>query len=197
MDIVARVQAILLKPKEEWVKIKDEPTTIQQLFVPYAVILAAIPAVAQFLGSAVFLGFRIPGGGGSWITRAFFYAVFSYIFSLVVVYALGFIINALAPNFGSTQSLPLAMKLAVYSMTPAWIMGIFNLIPALGALSILGSLYGLYIMYLGFATPLMGTPKEKITGYFVVSFVVAIVLMFVVGIILTAAFAVRGVVAFF
>ena len=50
MNLVARVQAILLKPKEEWVKIKDEPTTVQQLFIPYAVILAAIPAVAQFLG---------------------------------------------------------------------------------------------------------------------------------------------------
>jgi len=43
----------------------------------------------------------------------------------------------------------------------------------------------------------MGTPKEKITSYFVVSLVVAIVLMVVVGIILTAAFAIRGVVAFF
>ena len=197
MNLVARVQAILLKPKEEWVKIKDEPTTIQQLFVPYAVILAAIPAAAQFLGWAVFSGFRIPFAGGSWITRAFFYAVFSYILSLVVVYALGFIINALAPNFSSTQSLPQAMKLAVYSMTPAWIMGIFNLIPALGILSILGSLYGLYLLYLGFSTPLMGTPKEKVTGYFVISLVVAVVLMFVVSLILGAAFAVRGVMAFF
>jgi hypothetical protein len=197
MNLVARVQAILLKPKEEWVKIKDEPTTIQQLFTQYAVILAAIPAVAQFLGTALFLGFRIPGGGGTWMARAFFGAIFSYILSLVVVYALGFIINALAPNFSSTQSLPLAMKLAVYSMTPVWIMGIFNLIPALGILGILGSLYGLYIMYLGFTTPLMGTPKEKVTGYFVVSVVVTIVLMAVVGIILGAAFAIRGVMAFF
>jgi hypothetical protein len=196
MNLVARVQAILLKPKEEWVKIKDEPTTIRELFVPYAVILAAIPAVAQFLGWAV-LGFRIPYAGGSWVTRALLYAIFSYILSLVLVYALGFIINALAPNFSSTQSLPLAMKLAVYSMTPVWIMGIFNLIPALGVLGILGSLYGLYIMYLGFMTPLMGTPKEKATGYFIVSVVVTIVLMAVVGIILGAAFAIRGVMAFF
>jgi hypothetical protein len=82
-------------------------------------------------------------------------------------------------------------------MTPVWIIGIFNLIPALWALGILGTLYGLYIMYLGFATPLMGTPKEKVTGYFVVSVVVAIVLMAVVGLILGAAFAIRGVMAFF
>jgi hypothetical protein len=197
MNIVSRVQAILFKPKEEWVKIKDEPATIQQLFVPYVVILAAIPAVAQFLGWAVIGGFRIPFAGGSWMARALLYAIFSYIFSLVVVYALGIVINALAPNFSSAQSLPQAMKLAVYSMTPAWIMGIFNIIPALGALSILGSLYGLYLLYLGFDTPLMGTPKEKVISYFVVSLVVAIVLMFVAGIILGAIFAIRGVVAFF
>ena len=89
------------------------------------------------------------------------------------------------------------MKLAVYSMTPVWIAGIFNLIPALGVLSILGSLYGLYLLYLGFSTPLMGTPKEKVMGYVVVSIVVVIVLMVVVGGILGAAFAIRGVMAFF
>jgi hypothetical protein len=89
------------------------------------------------------------------------------------------------------------MKLAVYSMTPVWIMGVFNLIPRLGTLGILGSLYGLYLLYLGFAKPLMGTPKEKVTGYFVVSVVVVIVLMAIVGTILGAAFAIRGVMAFF
>jgi Yip1 domain len=197
MNIVARVQAILLKPKEEWLKIKDEPATIKDLFVPYVVILAAIPAVATFLGTLLFVSFRIPGGGGTWTGRAFLYAIFSYILSLVVVYAFGFIINALAPNFGSTQNLMMAMKLAVYSMTPAWIAGIFNLIPALSVLSVLGSLYGLYILYLGFSTPLMGTPKEKTVGYVVVSIVVVIVLMAVVGAILGAAFAIRGVMAFF
>jgi hypothetical protein len=197
MNLVARVQAILLKPDAEWAKIKDEPTTIQQLFTQYAVILAAIPPVAQFLGWALIGGFRIPYAGGSWITRAFLYAVFSYLLSLATVYALGFIINAFAPNFSSTQSLPLAMKMAVYSMTPVWIMGIFNLIPRLGILGILGSLYGLYLLYLGFAKPLMGTPKEKVTGYFVVSVVVVIVLMAVVGLILGAVFAIRGVMAFF
>jgi Yip1 domain len=196
MNIFARVQAILLKPKEEWVKIKDEPTTIKQLFVPYVLILAAIPAVATFLGTLLFVGFRIPGGGGTWVTRAFLYAIFSYILSLVIVYAFGFIINALAPNFGSTQNPIMAMKLAVYSMTPVWIAGIFNLIPALGILSIVG-LYGLYILYLGFSTPLMGTPKEKVVGYVVVSIVVVLVLMAVVGVILGAIFAFRGVMAFF
>ncbi len=196
MNLVARVQGILLKPKDEWVKIKDETITVQQLFTQYAVFLAAIPAVAQFLGWAA-LGFRIPYAGGSWMARAFLYVIFSYVLNLAIVYALGFIINALAPNFSSTQDPTSAMKLAVYSMTPAWIAGIFNLIPALWGLGLLGSLYGLYVLYLGFGTPLMGTPKEKVTGYFGVSVVAVIVLMAVVGFILGAAFAIRGIMTFF
>ncbi len=196
MNLVARAQGILINPKNEWITIKDEPTTIQQLFTQYAVILAAIPAVAQFLGWAT-LGFRIPYSGGSWMARAFFYVVFSYIFNLAVVYALGFIINAFAPNFSSTQDPSRAMKLAVYSMTPAWIAGVFHIIPSLWALGLLGFLYGIYILYLGFDTPLMGTPKEKVNGYFVASAVAAIVLMVVVAVILSVAFAIRGIMTFF
>ena len=53
MDLVARVKAIALKPKEEWVKIKAETTSVSELFTSYAMILAAIPAVAQFIGFAL------------------------------------------------------------------------------------------------------------------------------------------------
>jgi hypothetical protein len=196
MNIVARVQGILLKPKDEWVKIKDEPTTIQQLFTSYAVILAAIPIVAQFLGWAL-VGFRIPYLGGSWMGRAILYLIFSYVFNLVIIYVFGLIINALAPNFSSTQNLPNAMKLAVYSMTPAWVAGIFYIIPSLGVLAVLGALYGIYLLYVGFSTPLMGTPKEKVVGYMVISVVVMIVLWVIVGVILGAIFAMRGLMGLF
>lgn len=196
MDLVKRVQGIILKPKDEWAKIKDEPTTVPELFTKYAIILAAIPAVAMFLGWAL-IGFRVPFSGASWTGRGLLYAIFSYVLGLVSVYVFGFVINALAPNFASTQSLPTAMKLAVYSMTPAWIAGVFYLIPALGILAALGALYGIYVLYLGFNHPLMGTPKEKVISYIVVSAVVMIVLQIVIGVILGAAFAMRGVMSFF
>ncbi len=196
MDIVARAQGILFKPKEEWVKVKAEPATVQQLFTSYAMILAAIPVVAQFLGWAL-LGFRIPYVGSSWMGRAILYLVFSYVFGLVAVYVFGIVINALAPTFSSTQNLPNAMKLAVFSMTPGWLAGIFHLIPSIGFLAILGFLYGIYILYLGFATPLMETPKEKVIGYMVVSVVVMIVIWAVIGLILGGIFAMRGLVSFF
>ena len=196
MDLIPRLQGIILKPKEEWVKIKDEPTTIAQLFTPYAVILAAIPVVARFIGWGL-VGFRIPYLGGSWMGRALLYSIFSYVFSLAIVYGFGWIINALAPNFSSAQNLPNAMKLAVYSMTPAWVAGIFHIIPSLGVLAVLGSLYGIYVLYLGFDTPLMGTPKDKVVVYCVISVVVMIVLTAVIGLILGAIFAMRGLIGLF
>ena len=53
-------------------------------------------------------------------------------------------------------------------------------------------LYGLYIMYLGFATPLLETPTDKVVGYFVVTAVIALVIWFVLGAILSALFAFGG-----
>ena len=191
MDLVARAQAILLKPKEEWVKIKGESTPIAKLFTSYAVLLAAIPAIAQVIGNGL-VGKRIPFVG--WIRfpigSALFQAILYYVFTLVSVYVFGIVINALAPSFGSKQSLENAMKLAVYSMTPMWIGGIFYIIPFLGFLAILASLYGLYILYLGFDNPLMDTPKEKVVGYLLVSIVVVVVLSLVVSLVLGAIFTV-------
>jgi len=192
MDIVPRVQSILLKPKEEWVKIKAEPSTVAELFTSYAMVLAAIPAVGQFLGN-ILVGRRLPMVGVfRWpLGRALGNAVVSYVFSLVAIYLFALIINELAPNFGSTKNLTSALKLAVYSMTPGWVAGVLYIIPGLWVLSILAGLYGLYILYLGFDTPLMETPKDKVVGYLVVSILVVIALYVVFYLILGGIFAVR------
>lgn len=193
MDIVPRVQGILLKTKEEWAKIKEETVSVSQLFTSYVMILAAIPAIAQFIGLSL-VGRRVPFIG--WyrygIGRGLLYAILLYVFTIVSVYVFGIIINALAPTFSSTQNISNAMKLAAFGMTPSWVAGVLYIIPYLGMLVILASLYGIYILYLGFAAPLMDTPKEKVVGYLIVSIVVVFVLMVVVGIILGAIFAVGG-----
>jgi hypothetical protein len=192
MDIVQRVQSIILKPKEEWVKIKAEPATVAGLFTSYAMILAAIPAGCQFLGN-ILVGSRLPVVGlYRWsIGRALGNAVLSYVFALATVYLFALIINELAPNFGSAKNMTGALKLSVYSMTPGWVAGILFIIPGLWVLGILASLYGLYVLYLGFDTPMMETPKDKIMSYMGVSIVVVIVLYVVFSLILGGIFAVR------
>jgi hypothetical protein len=194
MELVQRVQSVILKPKEEWVKIKAETTTVTELFTSYVMLLAAIPVAAQFLGN-ILIGRRLPFYGMyRWgVGRAFGNAILSYVFALATVYLFAVIVNALAPNFSSAQNMTNAVKLAAYSMTPGWVAGVFYVIPALWILGLLASLYGLYILYLGFDCPMMGTPKDKVMGYMGVSILVVIALYIVFGLIAGGIFAVRGV----
>jgi hypothetical protein len=192
MDIIQRIQAILLKPKEEWTRIKAEPATVADLFRSYVLILAAIPAGFQFLGN-ILVGKRLPlVGVYRWpIGRALIFAIVSYVLSVLAVYAFALIINELAPTFASTKSMIGALKLSAYSMTPGWLAGVLYIVPGLWALSVVASLYGLYILFLGFDTPMMETPKDKIPGYMALSIVVVVVLYVVFSWIVKGAFAVR------
>ncbi|HHF42988.1 MAG TPA: DUF1282 domain-containing protein [Candidatus Aminicenantes bacterium] len=194
MDLVSRAQGIILNPKKAWETIKSEDIQVKDLFTSYAMILAAIPAIAHFIGLGL-VGRNIPFVG--WyrygLGSAFLYMLLSYIFSLVSVLIVGFIINALAPTFGSTQNLNKAMALAVYCMTPYWVAGILYIIPFLGILVFLAGFYGLYILYLGFAQGMLDTPKEKVIGFFIVSLVVTIVILLIVSFILGGIFAVGAV----
>ena len=148
----ARVQGILLRPRAEWDVIDTEPATTQGLFTGYACILAAIPAVAMILSHLLFIHWTI--------VPIIVIAVLSYVASLLGVFIVGFIIDALAPSFDGQKNQVQAMKLAVYSYTAAWVAGILNIVPLLGILAIIAALYGLYILYLGLPK-LMKSPPEK------------------------------------
>ena len=76
------------------------------------------------------------------------------------------------------------MKLAVYSMTPVWLVGVFLLVPALGILGILG-LYSLYLFWLG-APGLMKVPADKSVVYTAAVVVCGIIISFIAGAIVHA-----------
>jgi len=180
MDLVGRVKQIILKPKDAWEQIKGEETTIKDLYISYAAILAIIPPVATFIGWSIvgmsFMGFsyRIPFMSG------ISYAVFHYILSLAGLYLVAFIIDILAPNFGSQKNIVNAMKVAVYANTPNWVASVLFIIPALSPIVMIASLYSLYLFYLGLPV-LMETPKEKTVGYIIVIIIVSIIVFYLTG----------------
>jgi len=180
MDIIGRVKSIILKPSQAWVEIKEEKTTISELFTSYAAILATIPAVAQLIGYGLIghsvLGVHFRLGIG----RAFGHAIVYYILSLVGIYVVALIADALAPSFGSKKNILNAFKAVVFSMTPGWVGGIFYIIPTLSILAFLAALYGIYLFYLGLPL-LMETPKEKSLGYVIVVIVVTFIVNVVIG----------------
>jgi len=168
MPIVERVKAICLKPKEEWDVIAGETTTAASLLKGYALPLAAIGAVAGFIGSS-FVGISVPVIGTFRVSpvSGLIGAVLRLALALVNVYVLSLIIDALAPKYGGEKNAVQALKVAVYSSTPAWVAGILGILPSLGILVLLASIYGLYLLYLGLPR-LMKCPQEKVTTYTVV-----------------------------
>jgi hypothetical protein len=176
-SIVERAKAIILTPKQEWAKIDAEPASIGGIFTGYVVILAAIGPVAGFIGGQVF-GHGMMGF--SWrptLLGGLSMAIVSYVLSLVSVFLLAFIIDALAPSFGGQKDKLKAFKVAAYAATASWLAGVFSLIPSLSMLGILG-LYSLYLLYTGLPI-LMKAPEEKATGYTVVTVIAAILLSLV------------------
>ena len=58
-----------------------------------------------------------------------FGAVVHYLVTFVALYAMAVIIDGLAPSFSAAKNQQNALKLAVYSMTPVWLAGVFALDP--------------------------------------------------------------------
>ncbi|UCD17443.1 MAG: YIP1 family protein [Candidatus Zixiibacteriota bacterium] len=184
MDLVNRTKKILLTPAMEWEVIKREDLTTADMFSGYAVILAAIPAAAGFIGKSLvgfsFMGIhsRLP------IFRGLVWAILYYLLSLAGVYLLGVIIDALAPSFGSRKDMNASLKIAVFSMSAAWIAGVFQIIPALSILSIFG-LYSFYLLFIGMRS-LKEVQSEKMVGYFVVTLIVGLFIYILIGVIVGA-----------
>ena len=181
MSIVERAKNICLTPNTEWIVIDRESTPAGSLIAGYVVPLVAIGAIAGFIGGSI-IGRSLPfiGTYRVGMVPGLVVAIFTFVMAIVSTLLLTVVINALAPTFGGTSNSSQAMKVAVYSYTPAWIAGVLNVVPLLGVLVFLAALYGIYVMYLGLPR-LMKCPADKAVGYTAVVVICAIVLSVVVS----------------
>jgi hypothetical protein len=180
MNPLRRVQDILLKPKDTWPQIAAESATPGSIYGGYLVFLAAVPAIAGFIGLSLIgvggfgMSFRVP------IASGLVHMVLSFVLSLVAVFVLALITDALAPSFGGTRSPINALKVVAYGSTAGFVGGVFSLLPALSVLGLLAGLYSIYLLYTGLPV-LMRCPPEKAAAYTAVVVVCGIVAMVVLG----------------
>lgn len=180
MDIIERVKSILFQPTPTWATIEAEPADVAGLYTRYLMVLAAIPAVCGFIGMSLIgmgafgVSLRVP------LVAGLANMVVSYVLSLVGVFVLALIVDALAPRFGGQKSSIQALKLAVYASTAAMLGGVFSLLPSLAMLGLLAALYSIYLLYVGLPV-LMKNPPEKTLAYTAVVLVAAIVMGLVMG----------------
>jgi hypothetical protein len=182
MDTVTRAKNVCLTPATEWPVIAMETTHTGTLITEYVLPLAAIGAVAGLVGGSL-VGYTLPFAGRYRVplTTGLATAVFTLVMAVVGVFLVSLIINALAPTFGAEKNSAQALKVAVYSYTPAWVAGVLLVLPMMSTVVVLiAGLYGLYVLYLGLP-PLMKCPPDKAVGYTAVVVVCAIVVSIVIG----------------
>jgi len=191
MNVVQRVQDIILKPKETWPAIEQETADTASIYRSYVILLAAIPAIAGFIGLSIIgagafgISVRVP------LLSGLGHMVVSYVLSLVAVFLLALIVDALAPTFGGSKSQIAALKLVAYGSTAAFLGGIFSLLPSLGVLGLVAALYSIYLIYTGLPV-LMKCPQQKAGVYTAVVIACGIVAMVILGAITSALLPTRG-----
>ena len=184
MNIVERVKKILMSPKTEWDVIAAEATPPMQLITTYVLPLAAIGAIASFIGTTIFASFF----GGASFLWGLVGMVWHLVMAVISVLLVGFVIDFLAPKFAGQKNFNQAFKVAVYSYTAAFLGAVFLIIPILGALlALLAAIYSLYLMYLGLPK-LMKNPDDKTIVYEIVVIVALIIvswILFFIGALMT------------
>ncbi|MDQ3683377.1 MAG: YIP1 family protein [Bacteroidota bacterium] len=183
MNLIDRVKNIITKPNTEWDVIDAEQTDANKIITGYVLPLAGAAALAAFIGYAFigvnYFGFRVTG-----VNWGLYYALNVLISAILSVFICSFIVDALAPSFGSEKNYIKSLKLVAYSFTPAWIGGLLAIFPPIAIVGALLGIYGLYLMYIGIPK-LKKTPADKHVGYFVVILIVTILVYMVIGWILT------------
>jgi hypothetical protein len=158
MDLKDRVKRIILTPKSEWDAISAAPIGVSDLYRNYIVILAAIPAIANFLGNWLF-GYARAGEGVVHVTffGGLWRALAQYAVGLPLIYLVALGISRLAPHFEGESDDLRAFNLVAFSYTPVWLAEAFGLVPGLRWLDVLG-LYGVYIFYIGVSRMMRSRP---------------------------------------
>ena len=178
--LLQRVLDILMRPRDTWLQIDAEDGNPSRIYLGYLVFLAAIPAVAGFIGYSLIgvgafgISVRVP------VVQGLVSMVVGYVLSLAMVYVLALIANMLAPRFQAQQDMGSAFKLVAYASTAGMLGGVFSILPSLAMLGLLAALYSVYLIYSGIPV-LMKAPQEKAVVYTAALVVCGILAGIVVG----------------
>jgi len=178
MNAIERAKNIIVSPNKEWDVIALEQPNTGQIIMGYVLLLAGAAAVAAFIGYGL-IGFNYGLFRYSSTGWGIYYALNVLVGAIAGVFISAFVIDALAPSFGSEKNMGRSVQLVAYSYTPAWVAGILAIYPPLAIIGVIAGLYGFYILYVGMPK-LKKTPADKNAGYFVVSIITLIVVYFVI-----------------
>jgi MFS family permease len=179
---IQHIIGLFTNPAVEWEKIRDQQKSGGGSGVGFVFILAAIPAIAGYIGTTQ-VGWRIGVGDPIRITgeSAISIAIIYYLALIIGVFSIGWVIHLMGKAYEVIKPLPLCIALAAYTATPLFLIGIMQVYPVLWLNMLLGLpvlAYTVYLLYSGLPI-MMEIPPER--GFLYSSAVLAVGLVALVS----------------
>ncbi|MBX2879380.1 MAG: YIP1 family protein [Granulosicoccus sp.] len=186
--LLRHIRGLLSDPGTEWESIRQENSSVANLYTGYILIVAAIAPVCALIGTTTF-GWKIGIGDAVRLTfpSAIQMAVAFYLAMLVATFCIGKTIHWMAQTYGAEQPLSLCVALAAYTATPLFLIGFIQLIPTLWLNFIVGLpalAFTVFLLYTGVPI-VMQIPAER--GYLFSTSILAVGLVTLVGLLAVTA----------
>ncbi len=173
IDFTGRLKSLLLFPTYEWKIISLEKRPLKDDFKQFAFRWVLFGALAMFIGSFIYVRnildidayrFSFP------LVQASFYIIIQ----TTLLFLSSFVVNRLAPRFGSVRHFGSAAKLVFYSSTPLLMMFILVNLNSVFFLALIPGFYSYYLFWVGLPV-LLKTREPKRIAF------VAIYMIFTLG----------------
>ena len=151
--MLSHLIGILFNPSEEWKKIRDVECTIGKCYCGYVFIMAAIAPISGYFGTTMF-GWEIGAREAVKLSSdsALIIAIAYYFVMLVGVFSMGLMIHWMGKTYGSEQNLSRCVRLAAFTATPLFLVGLVELFPILWLNFVIGLpalAYSVKLLYTG------------------------------------------------
>ncbi|NOQ88014.1 MAG: DUF1282 domain-containing protein [Gammaproteobacteria bacterium] len=130
--MLSHLFGILINPSEEWKKIRDVECTIGKCYCGYVFIMAAIAPICGYFGTTRF-GWEIGAREAVKLSpdSALIIAIAYYFVMLVGVFSMGLMIHWMGKTYKADQNLSRSIRLAAFTATPLFLVGVVELFPIL------------------------------------------------------------------
>lgn len=181
--ILTHVVGLFTNPKKEWQEIREERCSVGFCYLTHVLILAAIPAVAGYIGSTQ-VGWSLTPGNEIRLTAqsALLISIAFYLAMLVGVWVMGRVIHWMAETYGADPSPNQGIALASFTSTPIFLAGAMAFYPNISLLMLVGLAaiaYTVYLLYIGVPI-VMNITREQ--GFLFASAVLMMGLVVFVGV---------------
>lgn len=176
---------ILFNPADEWIKIRNDHSSVLGCFLKHGLFLAAIPPISAYIG-ATQIGWDIGDTTFKLTESSTFPLVIGfYLASLAAIGIIGKTIHWMSATYGADKPLATCVMLSTAILTPLFISGFVALIPIpwlIMLVALCSIAYSVYLLYSGPAVVLEINPEK---GFLLASSVLTIALVTLVGILIT------------